>query len=199
MSHFEDKLDLLKKKDNFFNEICDKFSKDELSEYRKLCSKIWGIKFKIWELSERSREIGLENQKSEKEIKVLTKGFFVFVFLISIIQYFTKQSTLDYVFTTIGAGLIFSLLQINQRINFSVSINEIKNTKLTITQLEALLCEVNLIHLPDMTSYMKIYEKKRYSSDSLSDEEKYILSEFNVERNLAIAESMGYSQPTFWY
>ena len=198
MSYFEDKLELLKKKDNFFNAIFDKFSKEELSEYRKACKKIWIINFKVWELSERIREIEIENKKCINEMQNLIKGFIIFVTAISIITFFTTQSTLDYGFTTLGAGLVFVLLRINQLIHLSASIDEIKNNKLAITQLEALLCEFDLINLPDMATYMNAYEKKRYSSIKPSDEDNYVFSEFNVERNLAIVESMGYSQPTFW-
>ena len=199
MSYFEDKLELLKKKDNFFNEIFDKFSKEELSEYRKASDKIWVVKSKVWELTERIREIEIDNKKSNNEMKKITNGFIGFVALISIITFLTSKSTIDYGFTTLGAGLIFILVRINHQIGLSASTVEEKNTKLAITQLEVFLCEFKLYHMPDMDTYMKTYEKKRYSSENLSDEDNYILSEFNVERNLAIAESMGYSQPTFWY
>jgi hypothetical protein len=199
MSHIEDKLELLKKKDNFFNEIFDKFSKEELSEYRKASDKIWVVKSKVWELAERIREIEIDNQKSNNEIKKITNGFIAFVAIISIITFFTSKSTIDYGFTVLGAGLIFVLVRINHQAGLSASTVEAKNTKLAITQLEVLLCEFNLYQMPDMDAYMKVYEKKRYASENLSDEDNYILSEFNVERNLAIAESMGYSQPTFWY
>jgi hypothetical protein len=199
MSYFEDKLELLKKKANFFNEIFDKFSKEELSEYRKASDKIWAVKSKVWELTERIREIEMDNKKSHNEMKKITMGFIVFVALISIITFLTNKSTIDYGFTILGAGLIFILVRINHQIGLSASTVEEKNNKLAITQLEVLLSEFKLYHMPDMDAYMKVYEKKRYSSESLSDEDNYILSEFDVEGNLAIAESMGYSQPTFWY
>jgi hypothetical protein len=156
------------------------------------------VKSKIWELAERIKEIERDNKKCVKEMKNLTMVFAAFVAVISIVAFLFDRPTLDYGFTLVGTGLMFVLVRINQQINLSESNAEIKGIKLAIIQLDALLFEFKMYHMPDMGAYMQAYEKRRYSSENLSDEDNYVLSEFNVERNLAIADSMGYSQPTFW-
>lgn len=200
MSIFEEiDSELLKKKDEFIWTTYGNFSKEEISHFQNSRKKIWAIKWKIWNLNENKSNLEPKIKESDVELKKYAKWTLSLIFALAIANYFGVIDLIAFIFISLALGAMIIWQQISHKISTTAFEIKTHNYELAILQLESQLEEFELIHLPDMNQYMKAYEKRRYASNELSKDEKTIMSEFEVEMNLAILESMGYNAPTLWF
>ena len=199
MSIFEE-IDerLLKKKDEFVWTTYGNFSKEEISRFQNSARKIWGGKIKIWNHSENNRKLELQIKESESQVKKYAQWTLGLIFVLAVVDYFGGIDSIRFGFASLALGITIIWQQINHKTSVSAYEIKIQNAELAISIIESQLDEFDLIHMPDMNRYMKAYEKMRYASSEMGKEDKTIISEFEVEKNLAILENMGYSNQRIW-